>query len=80
MSKDDLFANKDIDFDDIIFKGSLGGLQTIEKYIETRKGFITREISRISNSGGDPSEHLIAINMLERAASLLDQVLKLQPE
>ncbi|WP_176086014.1 hypothetical protein [Martelella sp. HB161492] len=80
MSDSDLYANKNIDFDDIIFKNSLGGLASIQKYMDARKGIITREISRISNSGGDPSEYLIAVNMLERATNLLEEVLKLQPE
>ena len=68
------FAKSSVSFDDIVLEGASGGIDSLVRYLNSRRQMFMRDGSQVSLRGEDPANFIRAIEVIDDALRLLEQI------
>src|SRR5690606_3376642 len=68
------FLQTGVSFDEIVLEGASGGVDSLIRYLQSRRQMFLRDSSQISLRNEDPAHYVRAIEVFDDALSLLERI------
>ncbi len=68
------FSQTGVSFDEIVLEGASGGVDSLIRYLQSRRQMFLRDSSQISLRNEDPAHYVRAIEVFDDALSLLERI------
>ncbi|QPC44314.1 hypothetical protein HW532_17385 [Kaustia mangrovi] len=71
------FSQTGVSFDEIVLEGASGGVDAVIRYLQSRRQILLRDSSQISLGNEDPAHYERAVEVVDDALALLEQIKEL---